>query len=35
MDNFFLSMDEKFWKLLSEFLDTYEIYIWREKKKKN
>jgi hypothetical protein len=35
MDNFFLSMDEKFWKLLSEFVDTYEIYIWREKKRKN
>jgi hypothetical protein len=30
----FLSIDEKFWKLLSEFVDTFEIYIWRKKKRK-
>ena len=32
---FFLSIDEKFWKLLSEFINTFEIYIWRKKKRKN
>jgi hypothetical protein len=29
------SIDEKFWKLLSEFVDTFEIYSWRKKKRKN
>jgi hypothetical protein len=32
---FFLSMDEKFWKLLPEYVDTFEIFIWRKKKRKN